>query len=217
MSYAVKEIFSTIQGEGANAGHAAIFLRFAGCNLWNGRESGRVKGTGGCSQWCDTAFVGTDGENGGVFADSGPIVATARGLWGPGTEERFIVCTGGEPLLQLDVALAGHLRDASFVVAVESNGTIEIDPMLQRYLNWVCISPKARAPLRQTRGDELKFVYPQEGLDPQDFLGLDFERFYLQPKDGPNREADTRSAIDYVKTHPKWRLSVQTHKYLGIP
>ena len=211
MSYAVKELFLTLQGEGGQAGRAAVFCRFAGCNLWSGREADRAAAI--CS-FCDTDFVGLDGPGGGRFAGPHELALAARALWrGPAGEPRLVVCTGGEPLLQLDDALIAAFHDQGFEVAVETNGTIAA-PLA---LDWVCVSPKAGAPLVQTRGQELKLVYPQPGADPAAFEGLAFERFLLQPMDGPAQAANTQAAIAYCLAHPRWRLSVQTHKYLGLP
>jgi 7-carboxy-7-deazaguanine synthase (Cx14CxxC type) len=209
MSYAVKEIFLTLQGEGGQAGRPAVFCRFAGCNLWSGREADRASAV--CS-FCDTDFVGMDGPGGGRFADADALADAVVAAWGAGAEDRLVVCTGGEPLLQLDAALivAFHARGVS--IALETNGTLPAPDGV----DWICVSPKADAPLVQTRGQELKLVYPQPQVDPAAFEHLDFERFYLQPMDGPDRDAATAEAIAYCLAHPRWRLSVQTHKYLGI-
>lgn len=209
MSYKVKEIFYTLQGEGANAGRAAVFCRFAGCNLWSGREKDREDAV---CQFCDTDFVGMDGEGGGSFASADALAAAVRKTW-PEAGRAFAVMTGGEPLLQLDQALVDALHARQIEIAIESNGTMEPP----EGLDWVCVSPKAGAPLRLTRGDELKLVYPQEGAAPGQFEGLNFRHFFLQPMDGPDRAANTRLALDYCLKHPKWRLSLQTHKILGIP
>ena len=208
MSYAVKELFLTLQGEGGQAGRAAVFCRFAGCNLWTGREEDRA--TAVC-QFCDTDFVGMDGPGGGRFATPEDLAASAAKLW-QGDARRLVVCTGGGPLLQLDDALIAAFHAEGFEVAVETNGTLQAPSDL----DWVCVSPKAGAELVQRAGAELKLVYPQAGAPPEQFAALDFERFYLQPMDGPAREANTRAAIAYCLAHPKWRLSVQTHKYLGF-
>jgi len=212
MTYAVKEIFYTLQGEGAQAGRSAVFCRFAGCNLWSGLE--RDRATAVC-KFCDTDFVGTDGEGGGKFATAGDLADAVLAKFPPSAAraDRFVVCTGGEPLLQLDQALvdAFHLR--GFEIAVETNGTIAPPPGI----DWLCVSPKAGAPLVVTAGDELKLVYPQEGAAPESFEGLDFRVLSLQPMDSPDRERNTRLAVEYCKTHPRWRLSPQTHKILGIP
>ena len=208
--YAVKECFLTLQGEGVQSGSRAVFLRFAGCNLWSGREQDRA--TAQCS-FCDTDFVGTDGEGGGKFADAEALADHAERLWGSGAENRLVVITGGEPMLQLDAALVDALHERGFRVAVESNGTLEAPPGI----DWICISPKADALVVQTSGQELKLVFPQEKAMPERFADLDFERFYLQPMDGPDRDRNTQLAVAYCLSHPQWRLSVQTHKYLGLP
>ncbi len=210
MTYSVKEIFLTLQGEGGQAGRAAVFCRFAGCNLWSGRERDRASAV--CA-FCDTDFVGTDGVNGGKFASPAALAAAVARQWTGPMEGRLVVCTGGEPLLQLDPPLIAALHDAGFEIAVETNGTLAAPVGI----DWVCVSPKAQAPLLQTRGQELKLVFPQAGVDPARFEALAFERFYLQPMDGPDREAATAAAVAYCLAHPKWRLSVQTHKYLGLP
>ena len=209
MSYAVKEIFLTLQGEGGQAGRPAVFCRFAGCNLWSGREDDRASAV--CS-FCDTDFVGMDGEGGGRFQTADDLAAAVEAVWRGGPKDRLVVLTGGEPLLQVDPALIGALHARSFTIALETNGTLPAPPGI----DWVCVSPKAQAPVVQTTGQELKLVYPQVGVDPARFEGLDFERFLLQPMDSPDREANTRAAIAYCLEHPRWRLSVQTHKYLGI-
>jgi 7-carboxy-7-deazaguanine synthase len=210
MSYAIKEIFLTLQGEGGQAGRAAVFCRFSGCNLWSGREADR---TGAACRFCDTDFVGMDGEGGGRFASAEELVEAIAARWTGPRQERLVVCTGGEPLLQLDAPLIDALRAEGFSVAVETNGTIPAP----EGIDWICVSPKANEPLAQTRGQELKLVYPQEGVDPARFEHLAFERFFLQPMDGPDREANTQAAVAYCLAHPRWRLSVQTHKYLGLP
>ena len=210
MTYSVKEIFLTLQGEGGQAGRAAVFCRFAGCNLWSGREQDRVSAV--CT-FCDTDFVGTDGVNGGKFAGPEELVAAVAQAWTGPMEGRLVVCTGGEPLLQLDPPLIAAFHEAGFEIAVETNGTLAAPAGI----DWVCVSPKAQAALVQTSGQELKLVFPQAGVDPARFEGLAFERFYLQPMDGPDREAATAAAVAYCLAHPKWRLSVQTHKYLGLP
>ena len=209
MSYAVKEIFLTLQGEGGQAGRPAVFCRFAGCNLWSGREEDRAEAV--CT-FCDTDFVGMDGPGGGRFATPEDLAGAVERAWRGGASERLVVLTGGEPLLQLDEALVAALHARGFDIAVETNGTIAAPPGL----DWVCVSPKADAALVQVRGQELKLVYPQAGVDPARFEGLAFERFLLQPMDGPDRLANTEAAIAYCLAHPRWRLSVQTHKYLGI-
>jgi 7-carboxy-7-deazaguanine synthase (Cx14CxxC type) len=209
MSYAVKEIFLTLQGEGGQAGRPAVFCRFAGCNLWSGREEDRA---GAVCNFCDTDFVGMDGPGGGRFADAEALAGAVEAAWRGGPAERLVVMTGGEPLLQLDEALIGALHTRGFSVALETNGTLPVPPGV----DWICVSPKADAPVVQTAGQELKLVYPQAGVDPARFEGLAFERFLLQPMDGPEREANTAAAIAYCLAHPRWRLSVQTHKYIGI-
>ena len=211
MTYSVKEIFLTVQGEGGQAGRPAVFLRFAGCNLWNGLE--RDRATSVCT-FCDTDFVGTNGEGGGKFATPEALADAVASLWRGGEgDPRLVVCTGGEPLLQLDPALIGALHARGFEIALETNGTLRAPPGV----DWICVSPKADAEVVQTSGQELKLVYPQPGVDPARFEGLGFERFWLQPMDGPDRDANTRAALDYCLTHPRWRLSVQTHKYIGVP
>jgi 7-carboxy-7-deazaguanine synthase (Cx14CxxC type) len=211
VSYAVKEIFYTLQGEGANTGRPAVFCRFAGCNLWTGREADRSSAV---CQFCDTDFVGTDGPGGGRFRDAPSLARAVAAAWPPGEGgRRFVVCTGGEPLLQLDPALLEAFHAEGLEVAVETNGTVDPPPEL----DWVCVSPKAEAPLRVRSGDELKLVYPQEGAEPERYAGLGFRHFFLQPMDGPAREANTRAALAYCLAHPRWRLSLQTHKLLGIP
>jgi 7-carboxy-7-deazaguanine synthase (Cx14CxxC type) len=208
MTYSVKEMFFTLQGEGARTGRASVFVRFAGCNLWSGREADRA---GAVCQFCDTQFVGTDGDGGGKFETADALADAAHRLW-PGGEGAYVVCTGGEPLLQLDAALIDALHERGFEIAIESNGTIAAPDGV----DWICISPKANAPLVQTRGQELKLVYPQAGGAPERYAGLDFETFFLQPMDSPEREDNTRAAIAYCMRHPQWRLSLQTHKLLGL-
>ncbi len=210
MSYAVKEIFKTLQGEGAQAGRAAVFCRFAGCNLWSGREQDRA--TAVC-RFCDTDFVGTDGEGGGRFRDANALVAAIAAAWGEDPNNRFIVFTGGEPLLQIDDALLAAAQAQGFECAVETNGTI-VPP---EALDWVCVSPKQGAELVATRGHELKLVFPQPGLMPEAVAHLDFETFWLQPMDGPDVAENTAAAVRYCMAHPRWRLSLQTHKLIGIP
>jgi 7-carboxy-7-deazaguanine synthase (Cx14CxxC type) len=212
MSYTVKEIFYTLQGEGANTGRPAVFCRFAGCNLWTGRESDRVDAT---CRFCDTDFVGTDGPGGGKFPDPSSLARAVADAWpdDASAAKRFVVCTGGEPLLQLDPALVSALHAEGFEVAVETNGTVEPPPGI----DWLCVSPKAGAALVARKGNELKLVYPQEGAEPSRFEGLGFDHFFLQPMDGPAREANTGAALSYCLAHPRWRLSLQTHKLLGIP
>ncbi len=212
MSYAIKEIYYTLQGEGAQTGRAAVFCRFAGCNLWSGREQDRASAV---CKFCDTDFAGTGGRGGGHFASSEALAATIERKWPaaavPG--KRFVVCTGGEPLLQLDADLIGALHDLGFEIAVETNGTIEAP----EGLDWICVSPKAGAELKQRSGDELKLIYPQRGAEPAVFEGLPFRHFFLQPMDGPARDLNTTLALGYCLDHPRWRLSLQTHKLIGIP
>ncbi|MFZ0269987.1 7-carboxy-7-deazaguanine synthase [Caulobacter sp.] len=210
MTYSVKEIFLTLQGEGGQAGKAAVFCRFAGCNLWTGREQDRAKAV--CT-FCDTDFVGTDGEGGGKFATADALADAVEAAWTGGPRDRLVVCTGGEPLLQLDTPAIDALHARGFMIAVESNGTVAAPSGI----DWICVSPKADAPVVQTTGQELKLVYPQDKALPERFADLDFERFYLQPMDGPDRERNTQLAVAYCLSHPQWRLSVQTHKYLGLP
>lgn len=211
MTYSVKEIYLTLQGEGAQTGRVAVFCRFTGCNLWSGRE---VHRSSAVCRFCDTDFVGSDGAGGGKFREPGLLVERVAGFW-PASEggEPWVVCTGGEPLLQLDERLVSAFHRAGFRVAVETNGTRRAPPGI----DWLCVSPKAGAPLVQVAGDELKLVYPQAGAPPEQFEGLAFRRFSLQPMDGPAREANTRGALAYCLDHPRWQLSVQTHKLLGIP
>jgi len=209
MTYAIKEAFLTLQGEGRQAGRAAVFCRFAGCNLWSGRAQDRDAAQ---CRFCDTDFVGTDGENGGRFAGAGELAARLAALWGPRRAERFCVLTGGEPLLQLDAALIAALHDEAFEIAVETNGTLPAPPGI----DWICVSPKAGAPLRQRRGDELKLVFPQQGAAPELFEGLDFAHFLLQPMDGPEILRNREAAIAHCLAHPRWRLSLQTHKIIGV-
>jgi 7-carboxy-7-deazaguanine synthase len=206
--YSVKEIFLTLQGEGGQAGRAAVFCRFAGCNLWSGREEDRSKAI---CQFCDTDFVGMDGPGGGRFDTPGALADAVEAAW-RGGGHRLVVCTGGEPLLQLDDRLIREFKSRGFEIAVETNGTLPAP----NGVDWVCVSPKAGAPLVQRHGQELKLVFPQAGFDLQELFRLDFERFYLQPMDGPAAAANTRAAIEACLENPGWRLSVQTHKFLGI-
>ena len=209
--YAVKEIFYTLQGEGANAGRAAVFCRFAGCNLWTGREQDRPEAVCG---FCDTDFVGTDGPGGGQFTSADALARAVAEAWpAESPHRRFVVCTGGEPLLQVDTPLLEELHRQGFEIAVETNGTRPLPPGI----DWACVSPKAGAPLVVHAGNELKLVFPQAGADPTQFEHLDFTHFFLQPMDGPEREANTTAALQYCLSHPRWRLSLQTHKLLGIP
>jgi 7-carboxy-7-deazaguanine synthase len=209
-TYAVKEVFRTLQGEGCQAGRVAVFLRFARCNLWSGHE--RDRATAAC-RFCDTDFVGTDGPGGGVFRGAEALADHVARTWGPERAHRFVVCTGGEPALQLDDALVRALHDEGFEVAVETNGTLP----LPDGLDWVCVSPKAGTELAVTRGDELKVVWPQEGIDLEALEGLGFDHLLLSPMDGPDLAGSTATAIDQCLARPRWRLSVQTHKVLGIP
>jgi 7-carboxy-7-deazaguanine synthase (Cx14CxxC type) len=224
MGYSVKEIFYTLQGEGANSGRPAVFLRFAGCNLWSGREPDRADAV---CRFCDTDFVGTDGSGGGKFETANALAAAVEALWpapsaawpapspaspAPGAAQRFVVCTGGEPLLQLDAALVAALRGRGFMVAVETNGTLAA-PAGEL---WLTVSPKAGAELKLRRGDELKLVYPQTGAEPERYAQLEFKHFFLQPMDGPEQAHNTRLATGYCLAHPQWRLSLQTHKLIGI-
>lgn len=210
MTYQVKEIFYTLQGEGANAGRPAVFCRFAGCNLWSGREEDRA--TAAC-RFCDTDFVGTDGPDGGRFADAASLAASISSRWPPlSVGRRLVVFTGGEPMLQLDTALIDAMHGQGFEVAVESNGTMAAPGGI----DWLCISPKAGTPLKQTRGQELKVVVPQPGLSLDELIALDFEHFFLQPMDGPQVSANTQWAIAQCLRDPRWRLSVQVHKVIGI-
>jgi 7-carboxy-7-deazaguanine synthase (Cx14CxxC type) len=210
MTYTVKELFLTLQGEGAQAGRRAVFLRFAGCNLWSGREADRTSAV--CS-FCDTDFVGTDGPGGGKFADAATLAAAVAACWGDKAAHRLVVCTGGEPLLQLDAALIAALHGHGFEIAIETNGTQVPPPGI----DWICVSPKADAPLVLTAGDELKLVFPQARAMPDRFSNLGFRHFFLQPMDGPAKDANTQAAIAWCLEHPQWRLSLQTHKLTGIP
>lgn len=211
MTYSVKEIFYTLQGEGAHAGRPAVFCRFAGCNLWSGLE--RDRATAVCN-FCDTDFVGVDGGGGGKFQTADALANRIGEFWPEDSEgHRFVVCTGGEPLLQLDSPLIDALHRQGFEIAVETNGTIEAPVGI----DWVCVSPKGKSEIVLKRGDELKLVYPQADALPEKFKDLKFDRFYLQPMDGAVLEANTQAAIEYCKSHPQWHLSLQTHKVLGIP
>ncbi len=213
MSYAVKELFYTLQGEGMNAGRPAVFCRFAGCNLWSGREQDRAQAI---CRFCDTDFVGTDGPGGGRFATATELAEAVIGLWpttAPSSARPFVVCTGGEPLLQLDLPLIEALHARGLEIAIETNGTCLPPPGI----DWICVSPKAGADLVLRSGDELKLVFPQDGALPEQFVDLDFAHVLLQPMDGPQRAHNTQVAVQYCLDHPQWRLSLQTHKYLGIP
>lgn len=210
MTYSAKEIFKTLQGEGAQAGRAAVFCRFAGCNLWSGRESDRASAV--CT-FCDTDFVGTDGVGGGKFASAQALADTLSRTWGPQRAGRYVVFTGGEPLLQLDTALIDAVHAEGFTIAIETNGTVEPPPGI----DWICVSPKGSSTIVVRKGNELKLVYPQREAPPERYADLEFEHFFLQPMDSPQRLAHTEAAVQYCMQHPQWRLSVQTHKYIGIP
>ncbi|MCA8899812.1 MAG: 7-carboxy-7-deazaguanine synthase [Hyphomonas sp.] len=219
MTYSVKEAFYTLQGEGAQTGRAAVFLRFAGCNLWSGLERDRDKAV---CRFCDTDFVGTDGENGGKFREPEALAELVTSIWCANAEagerpggRRYVVCTGGEPLLQLDPPLIAALHAQGFEVAVETNGTVAAP----EGLDWICVSPKANAPLVLTQGSELKLVYPQDEPEaqPERFTELDFQHFFLQPKDDPHAARNVQAAAEYCLKHPRWRLSLQTHKLTGLP
>lgn len=205
-TYVIKEMFRTLQGEGYWTGRRAVFCRFAGCNLWNGREEDRDKGAGTCARWCDTDFVGGDRMT------AIGICQRAAELWGAGRDHRFIVLTGGEPMLQVDWDLVATLHRFEFFVAIETNGTHKTDPLV----DWITVSPKAGADLIQRRGQELKLIYPQADATPERFEGLNFDHFFLQPMDGPDREANTKTAVAYCLEHSRWRLSLQMHKIVGI-
>jgi 7-carboxy-7-deazaguanine synthase len=209
MTYSVKEMFLTLQGEGAQAGRAAVFLRFAGCNLWSGLE--RDRNTAIC-RFCDTDFVGTNGKNGGKFSEAQSLAASVRSLWSGEGGAPYVVCTGGEPLLQLDAALIDALHAQGFEVAVETNGTLRAPDGI----DWICVSPKAGADWVQRSGHELKLVFPQAALMPHQIANVAFDHFFLQPMDGPKVAGNTAAAVDYALRHPRWRLSLQTHKMIGI-
>jgi len=213
MTYSVKEIFYTLQGEGARTGRPAVFCRFAGCNLWSGREQDRAKAV--CT-FCDTDFRGTDGERGGKYASAEDLADMIRATWPASADPKarpYVVCTGGEPLLQLDAPLIAALHARGFEIAVETNGTCPAPPGI----DWICVSPKSQADLRLTTGHELKLVYPQPDAPPERFADLKFAYYFLQPMDGLNLAAHTAATLAYCKAHPRWRLSLQTHKLLGIP
>src|SRR5579859_4936807 len=210
MTYAVKELFKTLQGEGAQAGRAAVFCRFAGCNLWSGREAHRAEAD--CT-FCDTDFVGTDGPGGGVFETAEALADAITRCWAGPARDAYVVFTGGEPLLQLDCGLIEAVHHRGFTIAIETNGTIAAPDGI----DWICVSPKAGTDLVQREGDELKLVYPQSGLEPESLTDLAFGHFWLQPMDGPARIANTEASVAFCLAHPRWRLSVQTHKYIGIP
>lgn len=209
MTYSVKETFLTVQGEGGQAGRPAVFLRFAGCNLWNGLERDRAKAV---CQFCDTDFVGTDGSGGGKFESAEALAGHVKTFW-PGGGKPLVVCTGGEPLLQLDDDLIAALHEAGFEIAVETNGTLRAP----EGIDWICVSPKSTAARVQTSGDELKLVYPQADCQPEQFENLDFRFFRLQPMDGPDLMANSKAAFEYCLAHPQWALSLQTHKWIGAP
>ena len=210
MTYTVKEIFYTLQGEGAQAGRAAVFLRFSCCNLWSGLERDRATAT---CRFCDTDFVGTDGTGGGKFADAAALARAVFAQWPDHAQGKpYVVCTGGEPLLQLDAAAIAALHDMGFEIAIETNGTLLPPPGI----DWICVSPKADAEQKLKRGDELKLVYPQAGADPERYAGQDFRNFFLQPMDNAEQGANTQAATQYCLDHPQWRLSLQTHKLIGI-
>lgn len=211
MTYSVKEIFLTLQGEGAQSGRRAVFMRFSGCNLWTGREEDRAKAI---CQFCDTDFVGTDGEGGGKFASADDLADAVAQSWGDASRgERYVIITGGEPMLQLDEALVAALHDRDFEIGVESNGTLPATPGI----DWLCISPKAGSEVVQRAGNELKLVWPQDGSDWREMEGWAFDHFLIQPKDSETREDNLKAAISFVMDHPRWRLSLQTHKALGLP
>jgi 7-carboxy-7-deazaguanine synthase len=210
MTYSVKELFKTLQGEGAQAGRAAVFCRFAGCNLWSGREEDRAEAV---CRFCDTDFVGTDGDGGAKFQDAEALAEAIARTWDGPPERRYVVFTGGEPLLQLDVALIAAVHAQGFEIAVETNGTLEPPPGI----DWVCVSPKADAPFVLKTGHELKLVFPQDGIDPERLQTLKFDHFWVQPMDGPARAANTEAAVAFCLANPIWRLSLQTHKVIGIP
>jgi 7-carboxy-7-deazaguanine synthase len=211
MTYSVKEVFYTLQGEGAHTGRAAVFCRFSGCNLWSGRENDRSSAV---CRFCDTDFVGVDGQGGGKFSRPDLLADAIEATWPPQSDGlRFVVCTGGEPLLQLDEALIRELHERRFEIAIETNGTVDVPPGV----DWVCVSPKAHAELLVQSGDEIKLVYPQADASPDKYRSLRFRHFFLQPMDGPELHRNTQLALDYCLAHPQWRLSLQTHKQLGIP
>jgi 7-carboxy-7-deazaguanine synthase (Cx14CxxC type) len=210
MTYSVKELFKTLQGEGAQAGRAAVFCRFAGCNLWSGREEDRAEAV---CRFCDTDFVGTDGEGGGKFANADSLAEAIARTWDGPVKRRYVVFTGGEPLLQLDAHLIAAVHARGFEIAVETNGTLEPPPGI----DWICVSPKAGAPFVLKAGNELKLVFPQEGIDPAGLESLNFDHFWVQPMDGPDLTANTAAAVAFCLANPVWRLSLQTHKVIGIP
>lgn len=210
MAYSVKELFYTLQGEGRNTGRSAVFCRFVGCNLWSGREQDRA--TALC-RFCDTQFVGTDGPGGGRFDSARDLTRAIANLWPASDGVPFVVCTGGEPLLQLDQPLVDELHAAGFEIALETNGTL----LPPQGIDWICVSPKAGAELALRSGNELKLIFPQEGTEPERYSSLDFQFFLVQPMDGPELARNTRLAVEFCLAHPRWRLSLQTHKLLGIP
>jgi 7-carboxy-7-deazaguanine synthase (Cx14CxxC type) len=210
MTYSVKEIFLTLQGEGAHTGRRAVFCRFTGCNLWNGREQDRADAI---CQFCDTDFVGTDGHQGGKYAAAPELAQKISQTWGSSLDNRYVVLTGGEPLLQVDTALINALHAAQFTIAIETNGTIEVPDGI----DWVCVSPKANAQTLVTKGNELKLVYPQENSAPESYETWSFDHFFLQPMDNAQHKQNIDAAINYCLAHPKWRLSLQTHKLTGLP
>lgn len=210
MSYSVKEMYYTLQGEGFHSGRAAVFLRFAGCNLWNGREKDRLSAI--CS-FCDTDFVGTNGPNGGTFKSETELAESLNALWPSGMQNKFVVCTGGEPLLQLDAPLIDALHKMNFEIAVETNGTM----LPPEGIDWICVSPKGASNVVLTRGDEMKFVYPQKEITPQNFAGFDFSHYYIQPLDGPFYAENLQLSLQFCMQNPRWKLSLQTHKIINIP
>lgn len=210
MTYSVKELFKTLQGEGAQTGRAAVFCRFSGCNLWTGREEDRQKAV---CQFCDTDFIGTDGVGGGKFQNADSLAQAIAGTWGDVADRRYVVFTGGEPLLQLDSALVDAVHGEGFEIAIETNGTVEPP----EGIDWICVSPKAGAPLKLRRGNELKLVYPQPSLLPGDLTDVQFDHYFLQPMDGPGRIENTAAVTEFCLQNPNWRLSLQTHKMIGIP
>lgn len=213
MIYFVKEIHLTIQGEGVQAGRAAVFVRFSGCNLWSGREADRADGPGGCARWCDTDFVGVDGPGGGRFESSDDLAMSARSLWPSSSGvQPYVICTGGEPLLQLDCALVDSFRRVGCSVGIETNGTRVPPPGI----DWICVSPKANSDLVARHGNELKLVFPQPGVRPEDFERLDFDHFVLQPLDDWNLARNTEAVLTYCRRNPKWRVGLQLHKFLGV-
>ncbi len=213
MAYRVNEVYYTLQGEGAHTGRPAVFLRFSGCNLWTGREEDRGSGRGECARWCDTNFIGIDGPHGGRYSEPQQLADIVDNLWPTDSGgSKYVVCTGGEPLLQLDATLVESLKERGFEVAIETNGTLE--PPAD--IDWICVSPKGGTKLVIRRGDELKLVYPHRQIQPAQFEGLEFSHFFLQPLDGPDTDANVQAVIDYCLKSPQWKLSLQTHKMIGI-